>query len=29
VLAARQDILEMADFLFEKNEAFQKLERWV
>ena len=26
-LAARQDILEMADFLFEKNEAFQKLER--
>jgi hypothetical protein len=27
VLAARQDILEMADFLFEKNEAFQKLER--
>lgn len=27
VLAARQDILEMADFLFEKNDAFQKLER--
>lgn len=27
VLAARQDILEMADFLFEKNEAFRKLER--
>lgn len=27
VLASLQDILEMADFLFEKNEAFQKLER--
>jgi hypothetical protein len=26
-LAERQDILEMADFLFEKNEAFKKLER--
>lgn len=26
-LAARQDILEMADFLFEKNEAFRKLDR--
>jgi len=26
-LAARQDILEMADFLFEKNESFRKLER--
>lgn len=27
VLAERQDILEMADFLFEKNEAFRKLDR--
>jgi hypothetical protein len=27
VLAERQDVLEMADFLFEKNEAFKKLER--
>ena len=27
-LAARQDILEMADFLFEKNETFRKLDRW-
>lgn len=26
-LAERQDVLEMADFLFEKNEAFKKLER--
>lgn len=26
-LAERQDILEMADFIFEKNEAFKKLER--
>ncbi|MDI9256454.1 hypothetical protein [Flavobacterium sedimenticola] len=26
-LAERQDVLEMADFLFEKNEAFRKLER--
>jgi len=27
VLAERQDVLEMADFLFEKNKAFQKLDR--
>ena len=27
VLAERHDILEMADFLFEKNEAFRKLDR--
>ena len=27
VLAERQDVLEMADFLFEKNETFRKLER--
>lgn len=26
-LAKRQDLLEMADFLFEKNDAFKKLER--
>lgn len=26
-LAERQDVLEMADFLFEKNEAFRKLDR--
>lgn len=26
-LAERQDLLEIADFLFEKNEAFRKLER--